>query len=77
MLDICVFPKIDWFVILRYAWAYVSPKALCRTGEHHFQARSVRLESSEPAPLELDGEFVGHLPASCSIRRQVLRVLVP
>src|SRR5262249_54575446 len=46
LLDICVFPKVNWFVVLRYAMAYISPRLLHRGGEHYFQAQSVTLESS-------------------------------
>lgn len=77
LLDVCVFPKLNWFVVLRYASAYISSKLLYRANEVHFQADSVRLESDSAAPLELDGEHVGRVPATFSVRRQVLRVIAP
>jgi len=77
LLDVCVFPKVNWFVILRYACAYISPRLLHNGPELHFQAAQVTLESSGPAPLELDGEHVGRLPATCTMRRGLLRVIVP
>jgi YegS/Rv2252/BmrU family lipid kinase len=102
LIDICVFPKVNWFVLLRYACAYVSSKVLHDGPEEHFQAERVTLESfaegevrgtgttklgSQPnvgqrataatTPLELDGEHVGHLPATCTMRPGVLRVVVP
>lgn len=77
LLDVCVFPKVNWFVILRYACAYVSSKLLRKGREHYFQAASVTLESSARAPIELDGEPVGHTPADFAVRRGVLRVIVP
>lgn len=76
-LDVCVFPKVNWWVILRYATAYVSPRLLLRHSEHHFQASSITINSAERAPVEVDGEFVGHLPATCRIHPRALRVVVP
>jgi YegS/Rv2252/BmrU family lipid kinase len=76
-LDVCVFPRVNWFVILRYACAYLSPKLLLRGREHHFQATTVSMSGPNAVPLELDGELVGRLPATCSVRPSLLRVLVP
>jgi YegS/Rv2252/BmrU family lipid kinase len=77
LLDVCVFPRVNWFVILRYACAALSPRLLHSGGENHFQALSVKVECAAPAPLELDGEHVGHSPATFSVRRGALRVIVP
>jgi diacylglycerol kinase (ATP) len=77
LLDICVFPKVNWFVILRYACAYLSPKLLHRGPEHHFQAQSVTVECAAAAPVEIDGEHVGHTPVRCSMHPRILRVVVP
>jgi YegS/Rv2252/BmrU family lipid kinase len=77
LLDVCVFPKVNWFVVLRYACAYVWARVLWQGHETHFQASSLRLESAARTPVEVDGELIGELPAACTIRKQALRVLVP
>ena len=77
LLDICVFPKINLFVLLRYVLGYLSPHLFKRGSEIHFQSASFQLESKPPARLQLDGETIGDLPASCAVRRQALRVVVP
>jgi YegS/Rv2252/BmrU family lipid kinase len=77
LLDVCVFPKVTWFAILRYACAYLSPKLLYRASEHYFQAPSVTMEGDCRVPVELDGEAVGSLPAKCSLHRATLRVIIP
>lgn len=77
LVDVCVFPKVNWFVVLRYACAFLSPRLLTRGRENHFQAKSVMIDSLSPAPLELDGEHVGHTPVKCSVHPRVLRVVVP
>lgn len=77
LLDVCVFPKINWLVILRYACAYLSPRLLRRGAEQSFQAPQIQIESLSHTPVELDGEPAGHLPATCTLHRGVLRVVCP
>ncbi len=77
LLDVCVFPKVNWFVLMRYACAFVAPKLLQQRAEQHFQAATLRIESSHPAPIQLDGEHVGSAPAEFVVQRAALRVLVP
>ncbi len=77
LLDVCVFPRVNWFVILRYACAYLSPRLLCRGAEQQFQARSVTVESAAGTPVEIDGEHVGHVPAQCVVHPGALRVVIP
>jgi diacylglycerol kinase family enzyme len=43
----------------------------------NFQSASLTLSGSPPAPLEVDGEFIGHLPATFSVLPSGLRVIVP
>jgi diacylglycerol kinase (ATP) len=76
-LDICVFPRVNWFVIMRYACAYVSSRLLFRGTEYHFQSNEVTVQSMGRAPVELDGEPVGQLPVRGTIRPGALRVIVP
>ena len=75
LLDVCVFPKITRRVLLRYALAYLSPRFFKPREEAYFQAASIRLESEPPAPVQMDGETVGTLPAECTIRRHAVRVI--
>jgi diacylglycerol kinase family enzyme len=42
-----------------------------------FQAESLILSSPSVTPLEADGELLGHLPATFSLQRSRLRVIVP
>jgi diacylglycerol kinase family enzyme len=41
------------------------------------QAQKFELTSDVPAAFELDGEWIGHLPATFSVEREKLRVVVP
>ncbi len=77
LLDVCLFPKVDWFVLLRYAWAYASRGRFWMGREKYFQTREFQIEGAARTPVELDGENVGHLPATGTIRHRSLRVIVP
>jgi len=42
-----------------------------------FRAESLTFSSPARTPLEVDGELIGHLPATFSVQRSRLRVIVP
>jgi diacylglycerol kinase (ATP) len=46
-------------------------------GVHHFQARSVRIETPSNVPMTLDGEISARTPVEVRLARRQLRVLVP
>jgi diacylglycerol kinase family enzyme len=41
------------------------------------QSAVITLTSEVSVPLEVDGEWIGHLPATFSLERERLRVIVP
>jgi YegS/Rv2252/BmrU family lipid kinase len=77
LLEVCVFPRVDWPTLV-----WCTPHLLLRgrlpakatTG---LQAECVTLTSPRTVPVEVDGELVGHLPATFSVERSRLRVIVP
>lgn len=77
LLDVTVFPKVNWEILLRTGWGWLTNQLHPAAGCHTFQAESFRLTAPGHVPLELDGENVGHLPAAFSVRQQALRVLAP
>ena len=77
LLDICVFPKANWATLVWCGPVLLATQKLPRRFVHRLQSESVTLSSSSPTPFEVDGEWVGHLPATFGIRRQKLRVIVP
>jgi YegS/Rv2252/BmrU family lipid kinase len=76
-LDVRVFPRADWRTALACAMGLLTGRVGRAGRSRDFRADSVEFTSSARAPLELDGEAVGELPARCSVRRQALRVLGP
>jgi diacylglycerol kinase family enzyme len=77
LLDVTVFPKVNWEVLFRTGWGWLTNQLHSSAGCHVFQAESFSLTSEAPVACELDGENVGHLPARFSVRPRGLRVLVP
>jgi len=77
LLDVTVFPKVNWETLLRSGWGWLTDQIHSAAGCHTFQAESFTLTSAGNVAVELDGDNVGHLPATFSVRRQALRVLVP
>jgi diacylglycerol kinase (ATP) len=77
MLEVCVLPRVDWLTLARCAPPLLLRGLLPASATEEFKAESLTLTSPLPAPLEVDGELVGHLPATFSIERGRLRVVVP
>ena len=77
MLDVTVFPKVNWEVLFRTGWGWLTDQLHSAAGCHVFQAESFSLTSSGAVACEMDGENVGHLPARFALRPRGLRVLVP
>jgi diacylglycerol kinase family enzyme len=77
LLDVTVFPKVNWEILLRSGWGWLTNQLHAAAGCHTFQAESFTLTAPGGVALELDGENVGHLAATFSVRRRTLRVLTP
>lgn len=77
LLDVTVFPQVNWQVLMRTGWGWLTDQLHSAAGCHAFQAASFTLTSPGQVPLQLDGENIGHLPARFSVRPQALRILVP
>jgi diacylglycerol kinase (ATP) len=76
-LEVLVFDRVTWAVGFRFLASLMFGRLLPFAGTRCFQAASIRLASSPEAPIEVDGEAVGHLPATFSVRPKALRVVVP
>jgi YegS/Rv2252/BmrU family lipid kinase len=76
-LEVCLFPRARLLTVLRCAPSLLLRGRLPAGVYRHFQASSLTLTSPNPTPLEVDGELIGHLPATFSVRPRGLRVVVP
>ena len=77
LLEICVFPRVNFLTLARCGPALLLYRRLPPRSTDNFQAAAVTLTSASPAPLEVDGELIGTLPASFSVQPSGLRVIVP
>jgi YegS/Rv2252/BmrU family lipid kinase len=77
LLDVCVFPKANWQTLLSCAGMFVAGQPLPQGVAKCFRSQQFTLTSESPTPLEVDGENIGHLPASFSLEKQKLRVVAP
>lgn len=77
LLDVCVFPSVGLTSLLQLVPKFVASKKLSERRVLRLRAEKFELASAMPAAFELDGEWIGHLPATFSVERQKLRVVVP
>lgn len=76
-LDACVFPKVNLPALFKLAPGFLLRRKPAEQRVRRIAAEKLELASRSPAAFELDGEWVGHLPATFSMERQKLRVVIP
>ena len=77
LLNICIAKEISKLELL---WEF--PKVFKGTHIYHPRimmksGRRIRLTSDEPRNIYADGEYVGHLPADCTIGNQRIHIMSP
>jgi YegS/Rv2252/BmrU family lipid kinase len=77
LLEVCIFPRVDWPTLARCSPHLLLRGRLPASATTGVQAQTVTLTSTGIVPVEVDGELIGHLPATFSIERSRLRVIVP
>ena len=77
LLDACVFPGANMPALLRLVPGFLLRRKLSEHRVRRLRAERIGLASETPAAFELDGEWVGNLPATFSVERNKLRVVVP
>ena len=76
-LEVCVFPRVNVPALLRLAPGFLARQRLSEHRVRRLRAKKFDVTSDLPAAFELDGEWIGNLPATFSIEPQKLRVVVP
>ena len=77
LLEICLFPRVNWGVLARCSPGLLLNGTLPSAVTRLFQAKTFTLSSPQAAPLQVDGELIGELPATFSIEQNRLRVIAP
>jgi YegS/Rv2252/BmrU family lipid kinase len=77
LLNICIVKEISKLELLQQF-----PKVFKGTHIYHPRimmksGRRIRLTSDEPRNIYADGEYVGHLPADCTIGNQTIHIMSP
>lgn len=75
LLDVCLFQKVNFITLLLCAGPLLLAGRLPESRVQRFQAATFSIEGD--SAFELDGELIGELPATFTIERRRLRVLVP
>jgi YegS/Rv2252/BmrU family lipid kinase len=76
-LDVCVLPRANFWTLLRIAPGLLFGGRLPEKLVRRLSAEKIELTGDSPAAFELDGEWAGKLPATFSVERQKLRIVVP
>lgn len=74
-LEVCVFPRVNWLTLLRCVPGLLARRKLPESHVRRFRAKSFELAGETTTAFELDGEWIGHLPAVFSIERERLRLV--
>ena len=77
LLEVCVFPKVNWAVLLRCGLMLLVCRKLPEGVVQRLCAARVELSATPAAAFELDGEWAGRLPATFGVEQGRLRVIVP
>lgn len=77
VLEVSVLPKATWGSLLRGSVGLLLGQLYTTGGVRHLKAASIQLSSTLPVAFQVEGENVGHLPASISVCPRLLRVVVP
>ncbi len=77
LLEVCVFPRANTSSFLGHAPSFIFRRKLAEHKILRLRAGKIELTSATPAAFELDGEWVGQLPATFSVAQKKLRVIVP
>lgn len=77
LLDVCVFPRTNWFTLLRCAMPLLARRRVPESLVVRLRSARIRLTADTPAMFEVDGELGGPLPVEFGVVPHGLRVLVP
>lgn len=77
LLDVRVFRGMGMLWILRHVAGVFTHRHLRNPMVSHYQGRCITIHTSEPFPVQLDGEPIGMTPVTIEVVPRSLRVLVP
>jgi len=75
LLEICVFPRVTWLTLLCCAPSLLFRQKLPENLVRRVRAGTFDVAGGTSTAFELDGEWIGCLPAAFSVERERLRVV--
>ncbi len=78
-LDVCVFKYMNYLHLVRYFRGVIFGSHTKFSDVTYFKTKKLRVSAAQPqnVPVEVDGEFSGHLPVEFRVRKRKLKVRVP
>lgn len=77
LMDVCISQSGGYMDLLVYVQAVLRGRQDVTRGMIYRQCRTVEFTSSAETPIELDGEYVGCLPARMTVVPRALKILAP
>lgn len=77
LLEVCVFPRVNFLTLAWCGLPLLTQGILPLNAVRRFRSAEFKLTALTRAAFELDGELIGNLPATVTLQRQKLRVIVP
>lgn len=77
LVEATIFPRTNWLTLARCGPGLLLNQQLPAGVAHTLQSPSLKVSSDAPVPFEVDGELAGSLPATFSVQRSRLRIIVP
>jgi len=76
-IDVCCLPHANFPTLLRIAPGVLFQGKLPENSVQRLRVKKFELTCATAAAFELDGEWVGHLPATFSVGAKQVRIIVP
>jgi len=77
LLDMCVIPRLNRIEIVQRFPGLMRGTHIRHPAVEYFRARSIGVRSQPRAGVQVDGEVIGHTPATFTLRPKALRVMAP
>ncbi len=77
LLDLCIVRKRNLWGRLEVARDFLLRRERRRLWVHYDTFKTLKIETPEPVPFQIDGEAAGYTPAQFSVTPGILKVIVP
>lgn len=75
LLDVCIFRRVSWGLMARYAMGFVTGNPLAPADLRVLRVARFKLSAAAAVPFEVEGDLCGELPVEIGLLPKVLRVV--